>query len=410
MDRLTKLAILGSTGSIGVSTLDVVGRHPERYSVHALVAGQNAGLLATQILRFRPRVVVVATDEIRRDLIGRLDGAGLARSEWPELEWGPQARVTAATAPEVDFVMSAIVGVAGLEATYAAIVAGKRIGLANKEVLVASGKLVVEAAREHGTELIPVDSEHNGAHQCLRAGRRSEVTRLILTASGGPFRETPRDQLATVTPAQALNHPTWKMGQRITIDSATLMNKGFEVIEACWLFDFPPDEVDVVIHPQSTVHAMVEYNDGSVIAQISATDMRMPIQYALTYPDRNEAPVPRLDWTQTRSWTFSAPDFEKFPLLKLAYDAQRAGGSATCTLNAADEVAVEAFLGGRISFPGIAEVVEETLDRVPSREARSIGEVLEIDRESRTTARDVVRRITQSAPAQDRSGELYVKA
>ena len=410
MDRLTKLAILGSTGSIGVSTLDVVGRHPERYSVHALVAGQNAGLLATQILRFRPKVVVVATDEIRQDLMGRLDGAGLARSEWPELEWGPQARVTAVTAAEVDFVMSAIVGVAGLEATYSAIVAGKRIGLANKEVLVASGKLVVEAARERGTELIPVDSEHNGAHQCLRAGRRSEVTRLILTASGGPFRETPGDELAKVTPAQALNHPTWKMGQRITIDSATLMNKGFEVIEACWLFDFPPDEVDVVIHPQSTVHAMVEYNDGSVIAQISATDMRMPIQYALTYPDRNEAPVPRMDWTQPRSWTFSAPDFEKFPLLKLAYDAQRAGGSATCTLNAADEVAVEAFLGGRISFSGIAEVVEETLDRVPSREARSIGEILEIDRESRTKAHDVVRRITKPAPAQDRSGELYVKA
>jgi 1-deoxy-D-xylulose-5-phosphate reductoisomerase len=410
MDRLTKLAILGSTGSIGVSTLDVVGRHPERYSVHALVAGQNAGLLATQILRFRPKVVVVATDEIRQDLMGRLDGAGLARSEWPGLEWGPQARVTAATASEVDFVMSAIVGVAGLEATYAAIVAGKRIGLANKEVLVASGKLVVEAARKQGTELIPVDSEHNGAHQCLRAGRRSEVTRLILTASGGPFRETPKDELAKVTPAQALNHPTWKMGQRITIDSATLMNKGFEVIEACWLFDFPPDEVDVVIHPQSTVHAMVEYNDGSVIAQISATDMRMPIQYALTYPDRDEAPVPRLDWTQPRSWTFSAPDFEKFPLLKLAYDAQRAGGSATCTLNAADEVAVEAFLGGKISFPGIAEVVEETLERMPGREARSISEVLEIDRESRTKARNVVRRIAQSAPAQDRSGELYVKA
>ncbi len=410
MDRLTKLAILGSTGSIGVSTLDVVGRHPERYSVHALVAGQNSGLLATQILRFRPKVVVVATEEIRRDLIGRLDGAGLAKSEWPQLEWGPRARVLAATAPEVDFVMSAIVGVAGLEATYAAIVAGKRIGLANKEVLVASGKLVVEAARKHGTEMIPVDSEHNGAHQCLRAGRRNEVTRLILTASGGPFRTTPKDDLAKVTPAQALNHPTWKMGQRITIDSATLMNKGFEVIEACWLFDFPTSEVDVVVHPQSTVHAMVEYNDGSVIAQISATDMRMPIQYALTYPKRDDAPVPRLDWTQDRSWTFSAPDFEKFPLLKLAYDAQRAGGSATCTLNAADEVAVEAFLGKQISFPGIAEVVEETLERVPSREARSIGEVLEIDRESRTQAREVVRRIAQTDPARDRSGELYVKA
>ena len=283
--------------------------------------------------------------------------------------WGPEARVEAATEQEVDFVMSAIVGVAGLEATYEAIPHGKRVGLANKEVLVASGKLVIDAARKSGTELIPVDSEHNGAHQCLRAGRRSEVSRLILTASGGPFRETPLEKLARVTPAEALNHPTWKMGQRITIDSATLMNKGFEVIEACWLFDFSADEVDVVIHPQSTVHAMVEYSDGSVIAQISATDMRMPIQYALTYPARESAPVPRLDWTEARSWNFCAPDFEKFPALRLAYQAQRQGGSATCTLNAADEIAVEAFLDGKISFPAIPAVVEETLERVPAREA-----------------------------------------
>jgi 1-deoxy-D-xylulose-5-phosphate reductoisomerase len=235
-----------------------------------------------------------------------------------------------------------------------------------------------------------VDSEHNGAHQALRAGRRSEVSRLILTASGGPFRQTPREKLDTVTPEQALNHPTWKMGPRITIDSATLMNKGFEVIEACWLFDFPPGEVDVVVHPQSTVHAMVEYNDGSVVAQISATDMRMPIQYALTYPARAEAPVPRLDWTEARTWTFSAPDFEKFPLLRLAYQAQETGGSATCTLNAADEVAVEAFLSGRIPFPAIAEVVEETLSRVPGREPQSVTEVLEVDRESRSVAAGIV--------------------
>ena len=396
MRQLTKITILGSTGSIGVSTLDVVGRHTEKYQIFALVAGTNVDVLAEQIVRFRPHVAVVATEAVRESLINRLDALGVRKSDLPELESGARARVAAATAPEVDFVMSAIVGVAGLEATYEAICKGKRVGLANKEVLVASGKLVVDAARKHGTEMIPVDSEHNGAHQCLRAGTRREVTRLILTASGGPFRETPSEQLVAVTPAQALRHPTWKMGQRITIDSATLMNKGFEVIEACWLFDFSPDEVDVVIHPQSTVHAMVEYNDGSVIAQISATDMRMPIQYALTYPARDEAPVPKLDWSQARSWSFFAPDPAKFPALRLAYEAQRAGGSATCTLNAADEIAVEAFLREEISFPAIAEVVEETLDRVPSREAASVDEVLEIDEHSRAVAREVVRRKTMS--------------
>jgi 1-deoxy-D-xylulose-5-phosphate reductoisomerase len=387
---LKTLTILGSTGSIGVSTLDVVGRHPEQYRVHALVAGHNVDLLAQQILRFRPSVVVTATDANRASLINRLKDSGLSRDDWPELDWGPRARVKVATDGAVDFVMSAIVGVAGLEATYEAICSGKRVGLANKEVLVASGKLVIDAARKSGTELIPVDSEHNGAHQCLRAGKRSEVARLILTASGGPFRETPLDKLAKVTPSEALNHPTWKMGPRITIDSATLMNKGFEVIEACWLFDFSADEVDVVIHPQSTVHAMVEYTDGSVIAQVSATDMRMPIQYALTYPAREAAPVPRLDWTETRCWNFSAPDFEKFPALRLAYQAQRQGGSATCTLNAADEIAVEAFLKEQISFPSIPVVVEETLERVPVREAGSVEEVLEIDDLSRSVARQIV--------------------
>jgi 1-deoxy-D-xylulose-5-phosphate reductoisomerase len=258
--------------------------------------------------------------------------------------------------------------------------------LANKEVLVSSGKLVMEAVRAHGAELVPVDSEHNGAHQCLRAGNRAAVSKLILTASGGPFRNTPREALASVTPEQALNHPTWRMGNRITIDCATLMNKGFEVIEACWLFDFPPSRVEVVIHPQSTVHAMIEYSDGSVLAQISATDMRMPIQYALTYPDRSEAPVPKIDWAEARRWEFLPPDFDKFPLLKLAYRCQEAGGSATCTLNAADEVAVEAFLQGRIGFPEISEIVEETLSRVPLRWPGTVAEVLEIDRESRAVA------------------------
>jgi len=388
---LTDLTILGSTGSIGVSTLDVVGRQPDAYRVYALVAGTNVDVLASQILRFRPAVAVLATEEARQHLISRLNELSFARRDWPELAFGPQARVAAATASEVGFVMSAIVGVAGLEATYAAICRGKRVGLANKEVLVASGKLVVEAARRYGTEMIPVDSEHNGAHQCLRAGKRAEVARLILTASGGPFREATKEQMASVTPAQALKHPTWKMGQRITIDSATMMNKGFEVIEACWLFDFSAAEVDIVVHPQSTVHAMVEYLDGSVIAQISATDMRMPIQYALTYPARDSAPVPRLDWTQRRSWTFDAPDFDRFPALRLAYSALRAGGSATCTLNAADEVAVESFLSEEISFPAIAEVVEETLQRVPNRQPSSVAEVLEIDGESRMAARRIIK-------------------
>jgi len=244
--------------------------------------------------------------------------------------------------------------------------------------------------RASGAELIPVDSEHNGAHQCMRAGRRDEVAKLILTASGGPFRETPASELERVTPKQALNHPTWQMGQRITIDSATLMNKGFEVIEACWLFDLPPKDIEVVVHPQSKVHAMVEYTDGSVVAQVSATDMRMPIQYALTYPERASAPVPRLDWSQAARWTFDPPDYKKFPLLKLAYAAQEAGGSATVTLNAADEIAVEAFLAGRIPFPAIAETIEETLQRFPSREPRSVHEVLDIDRQSREAARKVI--------------------
>lgn len=378
------LTLLGSTGSIGTSTLDVVRHRRDQFSVHALVAGSNLDLLVDQIREFSPALAVVADAQLCDELARKLHAAGLPL---PELAHGAAGRLAAAIAPEVDIVMSAIVGVAGLEATYEAVRRRKIIGLANKEVLVASGQLVMAACREAGTEMIPVDSEHNGAHQCLRAGRRDEVTKLILTASGGPFRRTPAAELAQVTVAQALNHPTWKMGQRITIDSATMMNKGFEVIEACWLFDFPPAEVEVVVHPQSSIHAMVEYNDGSVIAQVSATDMRMPIQYALTYPARASAPVPRMDWKTARTWEFEPPDLDRFPLLALAYAAQTAGGSATCTLNAADEVAVEAFLAGRISFPGIARVVRETLEKVPNRTPRTVEEVLEIDRASRQMAR-----------------------
>lgn len=384
------LTVLGSTGSIGTNTLDIVRQHGERFHIFGLVAGRNVDLLFSQILEFRPEVAVLDSVDLLDTLRSLLLGSALPQSEWPQLASGQDARVAVSVAPGVDFVMSAIVGVAGLKATYEAILARKRIGLANKEVLVASGRLVMEAVRKAGTELIPVDSEHNGAHQCFRAGRRDEVTRLLLTASGGPFRETPRERLKTVTPEQALNHPTWKMGRRITIDSATLMNKGFEVIEACWLFDLPPSQVDVVIHPQSSIHAMVEYNDGSVIAQVSATDMRMPIQYAMTYPDRDRAPVPRIDWTQKRTWHFSPPDFEKFPLLRLAYESQKTGGSASCTLNAADEIAVEAFLDRRIGFTEIAEVVEETLMRQDSQKPETIEDVVEIDAASRRTAREIV--------------------
>lgn len=386
------ITVLGSTGSIGKNTLDIVRQRSGEFGVYALVAGRNVAELARQILEFRPKLAVVAQASSLPPLVALLDESGLSPASWPELANGPQAYIDAAVAPEVDFLMSAIVGVSGLEATYAAIRARKRIGLANKETLIAAGRLVMRAVKEFGTELTPVDSEHNGAHQCLRAGRRSEVVKLILTASGGPFRKFSKAEMAIVTPAQALKHPTWKMGPRITVDSATLMNKGFEVIEACWLFDFAPADVEVVVHPQSTVHAMVEYNDGSVIAQVCATDMRMPIQYAMTWPDRAPAPVPRLDWKQSRHWDFEAPDFDRFPLLGLAYKAQAAGGSATCTLNAADEIAVEAFLREQIAFPAIAAVVEDTLAAVPSRQAASIAEVLEIDQHSRVAAAEAVRR------------------
>jgi len=382
---MKQVTVLGSTGSIGVNTLNVLRTMSDRFAVHALAAGTNFELLASQIREFRPQAVVVASDSVRQALIRFLEDAPLPFSV-PDLLTGPEALVSVATAPEVDFVMSAIVGVAGLEATYEAVKLGKTVGLANKEVLVASGELVMAAAAASGTELLPVDSEHNGAHQCLRAGRRAEAVRLILTASGGPFRTFTKEQMTSVTPAQALRHPTWKMGNRITIDSATMMNKGFEVIEAGWLFGFAPAEIGVVVHPQSTVHALVEFNDGSVIAQVCTTDMRMPIQYALTYPDRETAPVPRYDFSKPQQWDFTPPDLDRFPCLRLAYQAFETGGSATCVLNAADEIAVESFLREEISFPQLAATVEETLARVPRRTPRSVGEVLEIDSEARRVA------------------------
>ena len=401
---MKSLTLLGSTGSIGANTLDVVRRNRDLYRIYALAAGRNVDAILQQIIEFRPEVAVLATSQGIERLAAGLSDSGLPRPNWPELAFGSDALIGIATAPSVDMVIAAIVGVAGMEATYEAVRLGKRVGLANKEVLVSGGRLVMEAVKASGAELLPIDSEHNGVHQCLRAGNRSQVCKLILTASGGPFRNTSRLAMDSVTPAQALNHPTWRMGRRITIDSATLMNKGFEVIEACWLFDFAPSQVEVVIHPQSTVHAMIEYSDGSVLAQISTTDMRMPIQYALTWPERSQAPVPKIDWSQARHWDFAPPDFDRFPLLQLAYQCKEAGGSATCTLNAADEIAVEAFLNGEIPFPGIAAVVEETLHRMPNRQPRTVGDILEIDKESRSTARAIARalaplRTEQPVPA-----------
>ena len=295
--------------------------------------------------------------------------------------------------------VSAAVGVAGLEATFEAVRLGKRVALANKEALVVAGELMMAEAARSGAEILPVDSEHNAAHQCLRAGRRGEVERLILTASGGPFRNTPASELACVTPAQALDHPTWKMGNRITVDSATLMNKGFEVIEACHLFGFSPDEVDVVVHPQSVIHALVEYRDGSVIAQMCPPDMKLPIRYALSYPDREFGPRQRIDWDSVRKLDFEPPDRRKFPLLELAYESLRRGGASGCLLNAADEVAVEAFLRGRIPFPAIAEIVAETLSNGASQEPQRVSDLLAIDREARVFAAGLAARRGATAGA-----------
>ena len=388
--EMKSLTLLGSTGSIGTNTLDVVRQNRPLYGVYGLVAGHNTDAILQQIIEFRPKVAVLATSRGMDRVAAELPNCGLPRPNWPELSFGPAAHGRRSHGPRGGYSDFGDRRRGGAGSHLRGGAPGKRVGLANKEVLVSGGRLVMDAVRESGAELLPIDSEHNGVHQCLRAGNRDQVSRLILTASGGPFRNTPKEALASVTPAQALNHPTWRMGKRITIDCATLMNKGFEVIEACWLFGFAPSQVDVVIHPQSTVHAMIEYSDGSVLAQISATDMRMPIQYALTWPERWQAPVPKIDWTEARQWEFLPPDFDKFPLLKLAYQCQEAGGSATCTLNAADEIAVEAFLKGELAFPGIADVVEETLCRMPDRQPRTVGDILEIDEESRSLARELV--------------------
>lgn len=381
---MKRLAILGSTGSIGRQCLEVIESIPGRFEVVGLSAGENVALMSEQIRRHHPRCVAVANDRVARALREELLSNG--SSTLPEILCGGEGITTVATMPEVDIVVSSTVGVAALPATYQAVLRGKKLALANKEVLVAAGKLVTSAAVRAGAEILPIDSEHNAIHQCLRAGQSSEVRRLVLTASGGPFRKASLSQLQHATPEQALNHPNWRMGQRITVDSATLMNKGLEIIEAHWLFGLSLDQIEVVIHPQSKIHSMVEFVDGSVVAQLGPADMRLPIQYALTYPERIPTAALSIDWVKVRKLEFSRPSKRKFRCLGLARRALAAGGILPAAMNAADEVAVSMFLERRISFLAIAEVIERVMARIPNREPGSVDDVLEADREARRLA------------------------
>jgi 1-deoxy-D-xylulose-5-phosphate reductoisomerase len=352
---MKRIAILGSTGSIGQSALAVVDAHPDRLRVVGLAAGENAALLSAQIARYRPRVVALAS----AGAIDRLREIG-ATAEL--VETGRDGLVSVASHPDVDIVLCASSGTDALEAVLAAIAQGKTIALANKEILVMAGGLVTDAARRHGVAILPVDSEHNAVHQCLHGRQPSEIRRLILTASGGPFRGRTASEQESVTPAEALEHPTWRMGRKITIDSATLMNKGLEVIEARWLFGVGAERIEVLVHPQSVVHSLVELIDGSMIAQLGVTDMRLPIQYAFSYPDRWDAPLPSLDLARVGRLDFAVPDRTAFPCIGLAYRALEAERSLPVVLNAANEVAVGLFLEGRIGFRSIPRLIEQALD------------------------------------------------
>src|SRR5437868_3165022 len=389
---MRRISSLGSTGSIGQSTLSVAESYPYRFQIIALAAGSNVQAAFEQAVRWKPRVISVAretdADSVRKKL--RAQGCGEI-----EVVHGSAGTVRVSTHPDADFVVSAIVGVAGLEATYEAVRAGKTVGLANKECLVAAGELITAEARRQGKPLLPIDSEHNAVHQCLRGGRMEEVERIWLTASGGPFLNTPKSQFSSITVKQALNHPTWKMGRRITIDSATLMNKGFEVIEACRLFNLPPSKIQVIVHPQSTIHSMVEFVDGSILAQFSVTDMRLPILYALTYPERIASEM-RFPVMNLRHLEFLPPDMKKFPCLRLAYEAAEAGGAKTVALNAADEVAIAAFLEKSIGFDDIAHVIETVLIETKSGKLESIKKVLEADSAARQRARERVAELAGS--------------
>lgn len=393
------LAILGCTGSIGRQTLSVVEAMSERLKIVALAGGGNLDEIVGQIERHRPEVVSVADAKRADELARRLRERTVTL---PAIHHGREGMLAVGTHAAADIVLSAAVGVVGLEATYEAVKLGRTVALSNKEVLVAAGELVMAAAAKSGRELLPVDSEHNAVHQCLRASRRAaggdgalypEVRRIVLTASGGPFRKTPLAELEHVTIEQALAHPNWKMGSRITIDSATMMNKGFEVIEARWLFGMQPEQIDVIIHPQSVIHSFVEFVDGAVLAQLAPPDMRMPIQYALTYPERVESQQVQLDWRQLRRLDFQKASTRRFPCLRLAREAMKKGGALPCALNAADEVAVAAFLEKRLPFLGIAEVVEEVLAGTPRGKFGSIEDVLAADVEARRRAEEIVGKV-----------------
>jgi 1-deoxy-D-xylulose-5-phosphate reductoisomerase len=383
---LKQICILGSTGSIGTSTLSVIERYPERFAVASLAAGSNVDLAFLQCQKWHPRLISMSTEQLASALKLRLKVAGLTGIE---VVYGTAGTVRAATLSEVDFVVSAIVGLAGLEATHAAVAAGKPIGLANKEAMVAAGEILTRLARRGNVPLLPIDSEHNAIHQCMRGGASQEVRRIWLTASGGPFRQLPADQFQYITVDQALRHPTWIMGRRVTIDSATLLNKGLEIIEACRLFDLSPSAVRVTVHPQSAVHSLVEFVDGSILAQISVTDMRLPILYAMSYPERVRSDL-TFDLATLGQLNFEQPDLARFPCLRLAYEAAEAGGSACIALNAADEIAVGAFLEGTIAFTSIPRTIEAVLDVTPPSHPETIQEVLELDEEARRVARSVV--------------------
>ena len=391
---MKRLAILGSTGSIGRSALAVVDAHRDQLAVVALIGGGNAERLAEQVRTYRPTLAGLATAEARAAF-----EAALAPGERPAACLvGPEALVAAATHPDVDLVLCASSGTAGLEAALAAIDAGKTLALANKEVLVMAGALMVDAAKRRGVLVLPVDSEHNAIHQCLHGRDVAEVRRLILTASGGPFRSLDAGALEHVTPADALRHPTWQMGRKITVDSATLMNKGLEVIEAHWLFGQGADTIDVVVHPQSVIHSMVELRDGSVIAQLGVTDMRLPIQYAFSYPDRWEAALPPLDFAGLAALEFHPPDRVRFPCLDLAYQALRAGRAWPVVLNAANEIAVEAFLESRLPFGGIPRVIARALEAADRETSspQSLDEVRSADRWARAFAAETIRTLPSS--------------
>jgi 1-deoxy-D-xylulose-5-phosphate reductoisomerase len=387
---MKRISILGSTGSVGVNSLDVIRNFPERFQVVALAAGKNIKLLEEQALEFRPRLVSVADESLANELRDKLNGQEI------EVLTGEQGAIATAIHEEVDLVVSAMVGARGFFPTLSALSAGKHVALANKETLVVAGPIIAEEAARRNVQLLPVDSEHSAIWQCLQGARKESVRKLILTASGGPFLKRDSSSFDSVTIHEALAHPNWRMGKKISIDSATLMNKGLEMIEAHYLFDEPPEKLHVLIHPQSIVHSMVEFVDGSVIAQLGTTDMRMPIQYALTYPERWENQLPSVDLAKIGALEFFEPDLDKFPCLNLAYRALRIGGSMTAVLNAANEVAVESFLAERIPFTGISRVVESTMDKHRSTSQPSMEDVLEADRWAREQAQLEVRRSTKA--------------